>query len=218
MANKEVSPEIQKLLDENNLGIKLDIGCGASKQKGFVGMDIRPLPGVDVVHDLERFPWPFPDQSVSFAMSSHVLEHIYPGRPDARLVGLLKLLLAKGSITQDEVDKYIGEIDPGPVFARFMDEVWRVMKYDGQFVIAMPYGFSQGMLQDPTHVNARNQNTWRYFDPLDPVIGNGLYRIYEPAPWKRTGVSYNEEGNMEILLEKRRDDPSYHADKKIHFE
>ena len=58
--------------------IKLDIACGANKQEGFVGIDIRPLPGVDIVHDLEIFPWPVADNSVSIAIASHLIEHIKP--------------------------------------------------------------------------------------------------------------------------------------------
>ena len=59
-------------------GIRLDIGCGANKQAGYVGMDIRPLPGVDIVQDLEEFPWPLEDESVLTALASHVIEHINP--------------------------------------------------------------------------------------------------------------------------------------------
>lgn len=67
---------LEQLIREQ--GIRLDIGCGSSKQAGFIGIDKLPLPGVDIVHDLETFPWPLPDESVSVAMASHVLEHINP--------------------------------------------------------------------------------------------------------------------------------------------
>lgn len=81
MAHKNgVRRDIAKILREHNQGIKLDIGCGDNKQPGFVGMDIRPGPQVDIVQDLEAFPWPLPDESVSLAVSSHVLEHINPAR------------------------------------------------------------------------------------------------------------------------------------------
>lgn len=68
---------------DNNLfkaksGIRLDIGCGANKQPGFVGMDIRSLEGVDIVHDFEVYPWPIPDCSVILAIASHVVEHVNP--------------------------------------------------------------------------------------------------------------------------------------------
>lgn len=55
--------------------IKLDIACGQNKQPGFVGVDIAPCAGVDVVHDLEQYPWPFDDNSVEEAFCSHYVEH-----------------------------------------------------------------------------------------------------------------------------------------------
>ncbi len=66
-----------KLLKDKS-GIKLDIGCGASKQPTFVGMDYHQYGDVDIVHDIEKIPWPLPDESVVQAISSHVLEHIDP--------------------------------------------------------------------------------------------------------------------------------------------
>jgi len=69
--------DIQSLLNQQS-GIRLDIGCGANKNPGFVGMDIRPLPDVDIVQDVEEFPWPLPDESVLMAVCSHVVEHINP--------------------------------------------------------------------------------------------------------------------------------------------
>lgn len=68
---------INDLIAQNS-GIRLDVGCGANKQPGFVGIDIRGLPGVDIVHDLESIPWPLPDECVITAVSSHVVEHINP--------------------------------------------------------------------------------------------------------------------------------------------
>ena len=58
--------------------MNLDIGCGETKNDGFKGIDKRALPGVDFVHDLEEFPWPIADGSVSLATASHVFEHIRP--------------------------------------------------------------------------------------------------------------------------------------------
>lgn len=55
--------------------LKLDLGCGTSKQPGFVGVDVRGFPGVDVVADL-RGPWPWDDGSVDEAFSSHFVEHL----------------------------------------------------------------------------------------------------------------------------------------------
>ncbi len=48
---------------ETYSNIKLDVGCGQYKEKGFVGIDIRGLASVDIVHDLCNFPWPLADNS-----------------------------------------------------------------------------------------------------------------------------------------------------------
>lgn len=71
---------ILKLLKENNQGIKLDVGCGENKQAGFVGMDIRPLETVDIVHDVEKTPYPLPDECCNTILTSHLIEHICPKR------------------------------------------------------------------------------------------------------------------------------------------
>jgi len=161
---------IEQLLAEKG-GIRLDIGCGENVQPNFVGMDVRPLPGVDIVHDATDFPWPLPDECVLAAIASHLVEHIPPAA--------------------------IGPDGMWWPFMRFMDEVWRVMKVGGEFIIVTPHGSSQGFLQDPTHVNAINENTFYYFTP-----GHSLYNFYKPKPWavKEHGRFFNPAGNIEIVL------------------
>lgn len=68
---------LESLLAERG-GIRLDIGCGGNKQPGFVGIDVRPLPGVDIVHDVTTYPWPLPEGCVLMAFASHLVEHIPP--------------------------------------------------------------------------------------------------------------------------------------------
>ncbi|MEM2900382.1 MAG: methyltransferase domain-containing protein [Thermoplasmata archaeon] len=55
---------------------KLDIGCGNKKVEGAIGLDIVSLPGVDVVHDLNSFPYPFEDSSFDEIYCYDVLEHL----------------------------------------------------------------------------------------------------------------------------------------------
>jgi SAM-dependent methyltransferase len=73
----ETSYEKMMSLKERK-GIRLDLGCGANKQQGFLGMDIRQLPGVDIVQDIEQYPWPLSDGSCVLILCSHVVEHIKP--------------------------------------------------------------------------------------------------------------------------------------------
>ncbi|MBI4575679.1 MAG: methyltransferase domain-containing protein [Planctomycetes bacterium] len=54
----------------------LDIGCGDRKAAGALGLDRVPLEGVDVVHDLEVFPYPFGGDRFELVRARHVLEHV----------------------------------------------------------------------------------------------------------------------------------------------
>jgi SAM-dependent methyltransferase len=54
----------------------LDLGCGKNKVPGSVGVDMCQLPGVDVTHELSRFPYPFETNSVDEIHMNHVLEHL----------------------------------------------------------------------------------------------------------------------------------------------
>lgn len=57
--------------------LKIDLGCGPNKRDGFVGADRLPFDGrVDVVCDLAVERWPWDDDSVDEAHSSHFLEHL----------------------------------------------------------------------------------------------------------------------------------------------
>jgi hypothetical protein len=40
---------------------KLNLGCGTDIMPGHVNMDKLRLPGVNIVHDLNKFPYPFKD-------------------------------------------------------------------------------------------------------------------------------------------------------------
>lgn len=53
----------------------LDVGCGKRKVPGAIGIDIALLPGVDIVHDLNTFPWPFEDNYFDEIHCYHYLEH-----------------------------------------------------------------------------------------------------------------------------------------------
>jgi SAM-dependent methyltransferase len=55
---------------------RLNVGCGPDVRPGWVNLDVAPLPGVDVVHDLDRIPFPFEDERFELIECQDVLEHV----------------------------------------------------------------------------------------------------------------------------------------------
>ncbi len=56
--------------------MKLNLGCGKDYIDGWVNVDLYDDSKCDVVHDLEEFPWPWEDDSVSEILIKHTLEHL----------------------------------------------------------------------------------------------------------------------------------------------
>ena len=53
----------------------IELGCGARKSPGFLGLDRFPLKGVDIIADLNK-ALPFEDNSVDAVLACHSLEHL----------------------------------------------------------------------------------------------------------------------------------------------
>jgi hypothetical protein len=166
---------------EGKTGIMLDIGCGGAKMyPQAVGMDKRALPGVDVVHDLEVFPYPFADGTVIALIANHILEHIKPWYT---------------------IDLF--------------NECWRICAVGTRWLITLPYGINDHFVKDPTHCNPFNEATFNYFDPFPKLLGwkdgeadgggqpNPLYTIYRPKPWRIVDATWESNGHMTVILEKR---------------
>jgi predicted SAM-dependent methyltransferase len=56
--------------------VRVSLACGQRKPEGFLGIDISEMEGVDIVHDLNVYPWPFEDDSVDEFECSHFIEHV----------------------------------------------------------------------------------------------------------------------------------------------
>ena len=143
-------------------GIRLDIGCGEIKRPNCIRLDKRKLDGIDIVHDLEEFPYPLPDECCVQIIGSHIIEHIRP---------------------EFTIDMF--------------NELWRIMKLDGELILSTPYAGTTLYWQDPSHCNGFNQVTFQYFDPGFP-----LYEVYKPKPWKIRHNTWQANGILEVILEK----------------
>jgi SAM-dependent methyltransferase len=56
--------------------MKINLGCGQRIKTGWVNCDIHPLPGVDVVMNVDEYPWPWENDSVEHILASHLFEHV----------------------------------------------------------------------------------------------------------------------------------------------
>ena len=75
MIKKTKTKKEKKIKSKFPTPFRLDIACGQNKTPGFFGVDIAKEKDVDLVYDLEKFPWPFPDNSVDEAVCNHYIEH-----------------------------------------------------------------------------------------------------------------------------------------------
>ena len=77
--------------------MRLNVGCGGKIMDGWVNVDHHPLPGVDVVQNLDVFPWPFESGVANKILASHVFEHV--AHPVEFVLECWRILVLGGSLT-----------------------------------------------------------------------------------------------------------------------
>ena len=55
---------------------KINVGCGNDIREDYVNLDSAPLPGVDIVCDIRRFPWAAESDKYELVEMINVLEHV----------------------------------------------------------------------------------------------------------------------------------------------
>ncbi len=85
------------------MALRLNLGCGNQPKQGFRGVDLHAGEHVDVVHDLNQFPYPFEPDSVDEIWMFHVLEHL----PDTcRVMEEIHRILRRGATADIFVPYY----------------------------------------------------------------------------------------------------------------
>lgn len=56
--------------------MKLNLGSGRKGKEGYVNVDMLKIGDVDIVHDLNKIPYPFKDDSADEIMAKAVCEHL----------------------------------------------------------------------------------------------------------------------------------------------
>src|SRR4030042_4697344 len=54
----------------------LHLGCGPNKRPGSIGVDINKNIGADIIHDLNKFPYPFKKNQFEKIVAENILEHM----------------------------------------------------------------------------------------------------------------------------------------------
>ena len=131
----------------------LDLGCG-SKPRNFFNADL--VYGIDIRDDLSANIFkadlilesiPFENESFEFVTAHDFLEHI---------------------------PRIIYTPTRKNAFIEVMNEIWRILKKDGQFLSVTPAYPNAEAFRDPTHVNIITDETFPlYFDDK-----NCLARMY----------------------------------------
>lgn len=55
---------------------KLNLGCGPDYKKGWINLDYHTRYKLDIVHNLDKSPYPFKDKTFDHIYCSHILEHV----------------------------------------------------------------------------------------------------------------------------------------------
>jgi predicted SAM-dependent methyltransferase len=55
---------------------KLNLAAGRDIRSNYINHDIVKLSGIDIVHDLNQFPWPWKDNSFEEVIAIDILEHL----------------------------------------------------------------------------------------------------------------------------------------------
>lgn len=56
--------------------MKVNLGSGRKPLAGYVNVDRQPGELVDLVHDVDDHPWPWPDGTVDEVAAFHLFEHV----------------------------------------------------------------------------------------------------------------------------------------------
>ena len=128
--------EQEKMKSQFNNALKINLGAGEDQKLGFINVDLVDLPGIDCVHNLMEFPYPFESDSANEIHAVDVVEHLANYTPDNR-----------------------------PSVIAFVEECHRILKTGGVLYIQTPGWKADFLWIDPTHVRGFDIQSFDFFDP-----------------------------------------------------
>jgi predicted SAM-dependent methyltransferase len=115
--------------------LRLNLGCGHIALPGYVNIDMRDLPGVDVVAEVENLP--FEQGTVDEIFSAHLVEHFPQEFMRRRLLPYWRAMLRSGgifrAITPDAEAMLAGASAGTYAFEDFREVVFGSQDYVGDY-------------------------------------------------------------------------------------
>ena len=123
--------------------VKVNLGCGADKRDGWIGMDNKRHHKPDVLHDLRDIPLPWAEGSVDLIFAEQALSQIEQWQGQRLLCDCLRILRPGGWIRINEADfewvmNYTYNMNPGPEMGD-MTPAERVQMYLNRYGWAFIY-------------------------------------------------------------------------------
>ena len=135
---KILNPEKIKMLKENKK-LRLNLGAGHVCKPDYINVDVRELPGIDVVANITDLP--FDENSLDEVFSSHVLEHFPEEMLKRKLLPyLFKLIKPKGcfrAVVPDGYAMLLAAAKKEIPFSDFREVTFGLQEYDGDFHYTM---------------------------------------------------------------------------------
>lgn len=188
-----VNPE--KLSNVPEGSYRLNVGCGHIPLDGYINVDRRDLPSVDVV--AEAGDMPFEEESLAEVFSAHLLEHFPQEQLRREILPYWRSLLRPGGVLRAVVPDAASMIrgyDDGSVSYEDLREVtYGAQDYDGDFHFNMftPDSLAQlleesGFVEIDCPVTGRRNGRCFEFEivatkPDDPSIGRVEASDSQPA-------------------------------------
>lgn len=111
--------------------LKLNLGCGANKIKGYVNIDVEDSVKPDLKHDFTKAPLPYEDGTVDEVIMFHTIEHISKRFHNA-ILGEVWRVLKKGAKFYCSFPEFIKCVENWKTNAGGAREFWEATIYGRQ--------------------------------------------------------------------------------------
>lgn len=162
--------------------MNLNLACGLRPRAGFLGVDISPDVGADVVLDLKKVPWPWADGSVARAFCNHFFEHLAGQERVAFMEELWRVLEPGGQalVVTPYAWSWRAVADPTHIFPPVVEQSylyfnrkWRLENRLGHYPIRCDFDFECQYVFNPDvgfpTEEARGQGLLHYLNVVDDL-------------------------------------------------